>query len=84
MKLIRILFIFFLALIFLLPSHAGTVEPGASAGKAPHVSDHFDGQLYFNPGAHPSPPALGQGKDAAVSDGCGGGFWGPDGRSGRK
>ena len=62
MKRARILFIFFLALIFLLPSHAGTVEPGASAGKAPHVSDHFDGQLYFNPGAHPSQPALGQGQ----------------------
>jgi len=55
-----ILFLF-LALTCLMPSHAGLVEPGLSAGAAPQVSDHFDGRLYFNPGEQPLSAPSGQG-----------------------
>ncbi len=60
MKLVLNLFISFLALTCFLPSHAGMVEPGAPTGEVQHISDHFDGQLYFNPGTHQSPPPPGQ------------------------
>ena len=42
------LFISLLALTCFLSPHARAHESGPSAGKAQHVSDHFDGQLYFN------------------------------------
>jgi L-ascorbate metabolism protein UlaG (beta-lactamase superfamily) len=53
-----IVIIFFLALACLLPlfTHAG--EPDASVERLQQPSDHFDGNVYFNPGVPqaPSPP----------------------------
>lgn len=51
MKLKLNLFISFLALTLLLPSHAGTVELDPSTVIVQQASDHFDGQLFFNPEA---------------------------------
>jgi L-ascorbate metabolism protein UlaG (beta-lactamase superfamily) len=45
------LFIFLLALTYLLSPHGRAHELGSSTGKAQPASDHFDGRLYFNPGA---------------------------------
>ncbi len=51
------LFLFFLTLTCFLPLHALTGEPGVSTEQVQLVSDHFDGNLYFNPGRpeQPSP-----------------------------
>lgn len=60
MKPLLNLFISVIALTCFLSPHARAHEPGASAGKAPQVSDHFDGRLYFNPGVQQPPPSAGQ------------------------
>jgi L-ascorbate metabolism protein UlaG (beta-lactamase superfamily) len=53
-------FFFLLALTCFLPPQAQAAEPGSSTGKAQHVSGHFDGHLYFNPGARQPPPSPGE------------------------
>ena len=59
------LFIYLLALTCFLTPLARADELGASSGKAQPVSDHFDGQLYFNPGVHQ--PSLSPGQEQARS-----------------
>jgi L-ascorbate metabolism protein UlaG (beta-lactamase superfamily) len=54
------LFISLLALACFLPSPVRAAEPGPSTGIVRSVSDHFDGQLYFNPGAQQPPQSPGQ------------------------
>ncbi len=51
------IFIYLLFLVSFLPLPAGGVESIAPAVNGQQISDHFDGDLYFNPGtAQPPPP----------------------------
>jgi L-ascorbate metabolism protein UlaG (beta-lactamase superfamily) len=49
-KIVLVLFIFALTLACSLSFPLGNTETGASNGKMQQISDHFDGNLYFNPG----------------------------------
>ncbi len=54
------IFIYLLLLISFLPLPAGGVESSAPAERGYQISDHFDGELFFNPSAlHPPPPGQG-------------------------
>jgi L-ascorbate metabolism protein UlaG (beta-lactamase superfamily) len=51
------IFIYLLFLLSFLPHPAGGAESTSPAAAKQQVSDHFDGNLYFNPGsAQPPPP----------------------------
>ncbi len=57
MKIRLRIFIYLLLLISFLPLPAGGVESSAPVEKGHQISDHFDGELFFNPNIlHPPPP----------------------------
>jgi L-ascorbate metabolism protein UlaG (beta-lactamase superfamily) len=56
MKFRRSVLFLLLALICLWPIPMSAGDPGFSSGDAPQLSDHFDGNLYFNLDEPPPPP----------------------------
>jgi L-ascorbate metabolism protein UlaG (beta-lactamase superfamily) len=56
MNIVLRIFVYLLLLVSFLPLPADGVESGAPTANGQQISDHFDGELYFNPVAAQAPP----------------------------